>query len=448
MIAMAERLGITSLTAPDYGLALTLGGGEVSLLEMTSAYSVFANEGKRVPPVAILKITDFNGNVIDEYKPVPGDQVIRAEHAYLISSILSDNEARSWMFGYNSVLNLPFPAAAKTGTSGTPRGDAAELVYDNWTLGYTPDLVTGVWIGNADYTPMVNTTGSTGAAPIWSQFMQYAAPIVNGGNLRGFSPPAGIMEKIICALSGTEPSQWCRGGQRREEFASDQPPLPPSKDLFRKINIDTWSGLEASPACGEDFVEEVMSIRVDDPWARKWLETSQGQDWLEAHDMPRNPTFAPERECTVNDPHPILEFSNLKEGQVITDSVVEILGTADATGGFKGWALDFSHNSDPNNWFQMVENRQPVRNGLLSMLDLGAVGNGVITLRLRIVGPNDAYAEKTIRLLISLPIPPTLTPSITPTFLPPTDFPTSTPTPTETPTPPPTETEMPTLPPP
>lgn len=454
MIAMAERLGITSLTQPDYGLALTLGGGEVSLLEMASAYSVFANNGLRVLPVAILKITDFNGNIIDEYKPAPGEQVIRAEHAYLISSILSDNEARSWMFGYNSVLNLPFPAAAKTGTSGTPRGDAAQLVYDNWTLGYTPDLVTGVWIGNADYTPMVNTTGSTGAAPIWSQFMQYAAPIVSGGNLRGFTPPAGIMEKVICAVSGAEPSQWCRGGQKREVFASDQPPLPASKDLFRKVKIDTWSGLEASDACGEDFVKEVMAIRVDDPWARKWLETNQGQNWLESNDMPRKPTFAPERECTANDPHPILEFSNLKDGQMITETLVDVLGTADATGGFKGWALDFAHGGDPNNWFQIVESREPVRGGLLSVLDLGAVGNGTIILRLRIVGPNDAYAEKTIRLMVNLPIPPTLTPSITPTFLPPTDIPTSTPTPTdfpptETPTPPaPTETETPTLPPP
>jgi membrane peptidoglycan carboxypeptidase len=460
MVAMAERLGITSLTAPDYGLALTLGGGEVSLLEMTSAYSVFANEGKRVPPVAILKITDFNGNVIDEYKPAPGEQVIRAEHAYLISSILSDNEARSWMFGYNSVLNLPFPAAAKTGTSGTPRGDAAQLVYDNWTLGYTPDLVTGVWIGNADYTPMVNTTGSTGAAPIWSQFMQFAAPIVSGGNLRGFAPPAGIMEKIICALSGTEPSQWCRGGQKREEFASDQPPLPPGKDLFRKVKIDTWSGLEASPACGEDFVEDVMAIRVDDPWARKWLQTGQGQDWLESNDLPRKPVFAPERECTANDPHPILEFSNLKDGQTITEPEVEILGTADATGGFKTWALDFGSSEDPGNWLQVVESSQPVRNDRLSLLDLTTVQNGVIFLRLRIVGPNDAYAEKIIRLIVQLPVPPTDIPTATPipptiTNVPPTDLPTATPTvitapPTETPTPSPTptETETPPLPPP
>jgi hypothetical protein len=84
-----------------------------------------ARQGKKVPPVAILKVTDFEGTVIDEYKAPAGDQVIQPEHAFLISSILSDNEARSWMFGRNSVLNLPFPAAAKTGTSGTARGDGS-----------------------------------------------------------------------------------------------------------------------------------------------------------------------------------------------------------------------------------------------------------------------------------------------------------------------------------
>ena len=121
-----------------------------------------------MPPVSILKIVDYQGNVVYQYKPPQGEQIIRPEHAYLITSILSDNEARSWMFGPNSVLNLPFPVAAKTGTTNDFR--------DNWTLGYTPDLAAGVWVGNADYTPMVNTTGSSGAAPIWSQFMQMAAP--------------------------------------------------------------------------------------------------------------------------------------------------------------------------------------------------------------------------------------------------------------------------------
>ena len=94
-LAMAHRLGITTLTRPDYGLSLTLGGGEVSLLELTGAFAILANNGGRVPPVAITRIEDHQGNVIYEYQPPAGEQVIRPEHAYLISSILSDNEART-----------------------------------------------------------------------------------------------------------------------------------------------------------------------------------------------------------------------------------------------------------------------------------------------------------------------------------------------------------------
>ncbi len=448
MIAMAERLGITSLTQPDYGLSLTLGGGEVSLLEMISAYSVFANGGKRVPPVAILRIEDFEGNLIEEYKPPSGEQVIRPEHAYLISSILSDNEARSWMFGRNSVLNLPFPAAAKTGTSGTPRGDGAGQVFDNWTLGYTPDLATGVWIGNADYTPMINTTGSTGAAPIWSQFMQYAEPIVSNGNPTPFTPPQGIVEKIVCSLSGAEPSQWCRGDQYREVFANDQPPLPAGKDLFGKITIDTWTKLEASPACNE-YIEETLVMRVNDPWGRAWLESREGRNWLEAHDLPREFVYAPERECKQDDPHPTLQFGNLNDGQVITDPALEVIGTADATGGFKGWALDFRLESEPEGWSQLIGDLQPVKDGTLAVLNLESVANGVFVLRLRVIGVNQAYAEKSIRLILELPSPtvppPTLVPTYTPTSTPTVIIPTDTPTPT---TVPPTETPTPTEPPP
>ncbi len=215
MIAMAERLGITTLTRDDYGLSLTLGGGEVSLLDMTSAFSVFANSGKRVPPVSILEIKDFEGNQVYKYEPKEGEQVIRPEHAFLISSILSDNQARVPMFGSNSVLNLPFPAAAKTGTSNDFR--------DNWTLGYTPDLVTGVWFGNADYSPMINTSGLSGAAPVWSQFMQYAVPRLTGGAVSQFIRPGGIMDRVVCQISGTDPSDECPS-QYAEVFASDQPP--------------------------------------------------------------------------------------------------------------------------------------------------------------------------------------------------------------------------------
>jgi len=450
MIGVAERLGITSLTRPDYGLALTLGGGEVSLLEMTSAYSVFANGGKRVPPVSILKIVDFDGNVIDEYQPPQGEQVIRQEHAFLISSILSDNDARSWMFGPNSLLNLPFQAAAKTGTAGDPKGSDSQNIYDNWTLGYTPDLVTGVWVGNADYTPMINTTGLSGAAPIWSAFMQHAVPRVSNNAPTPFIIPPGITEKIICAISGVETSNWCKGGQRNEFFASDQPPLPKEKDLQYQTTIDTWTGLIAGNAC-PDFAKKEKVVTVDDPWARKWLKTGEGKDWLEAHNLSRNPYFAPERECSSTDPHPILQFTSLNDNDVITEFDVPVKGVIDVKNGdFTSWRLEYGIGEDPSSWSLLADGKNKFESpSLIFDWDLLDIPGDRITLRLYLTNGEDSYAERRITLRLNLPTPtptPTLTPTETVTAAP--DTPTETPTltPTETLTPFPSETPIPVTP--
>ena len=443
MIAMAERLGITSLTRPDYGLALTLGGGDVSLLEMSSAFSVFANGGQKVPPVSILKIVDFAGNVIYEYEPPEAEQVIRREHAFLISSILSDNNARSWMFGSNSALNLPFQVAAKTGTSNDFR--------DNWTLGFTPDLVTGVWVGNADYTPMVNTTGLSGAAPIWSQFMRYAVPYVTNNNPTPFSIPSGITEAIVCNTSGTEPSQWCRGGQRSEFFASDQLPLPRSQDLLTETTIDTWTGLIAGDAC-EEFAKKERVLNVSDTWGRRWLKTGDGRAWLESKDLPRNPFFKPERECSSNDPRPVIEFTNLAETDTVTSSPLNVKGIINVTNGnFTGWRLEYGKGNDPSEWLVLAEGRNKFENpDTIYDWDLEDVSGNNVTLRIYLMNGDDFYAEKRVFLIFNLPTPtpePTLTPSITP--LPPTDVPTLVPTDTPVPTiptntlPPPTITNTP-----
>ncbi len=453
LIAMAERLGITSLTRNDYGLSLTLGGGDVSLLDMTSAYSVFANGGQRMPPVSILKITDFAGNIIYEYKPQAGEQVIRAEHAYLISSILSDNEARNFTFGRNSALNLSFPVAAKTGTTNDIR--------DNWTMGYTPDLVTGVWVGNADYTPMLNSSGLSGAAPIWSQFMEFAVPYLTNGAPTPFNRPSGIIDKVVCSLSGTEPSDSC-GNQYTEAFASDQPPLPSSKDLARRVEIDLWTGLEASDAC-EGPTEDEMVLNVTDKWARDWLGTDDGRAWLEDHGLPSKPYFAPDRECKADDPQPMIEIK-LNDGEVITSAMLEIKGSAGADGGFKKWVLEYGLGADPAAWTALTETDKPVENDTLYLWNLSGMSNGIISLRLTLIG-DKTEVEKRVAINLSLPIPtvpsptpmatetlaPTLAPILAPTLIPtlvptliPTLAPTKTPTqiekPTEIPTEIPTET--------
>jgi len=437
LIAFAERLGITSLTREDYGLSLTLGGGEVSLLELSAAYSVFANGGRRLPTVAISKIIDRTGNVVYEYEPPSGDQVVGADHAFLITSILSDTNARIPMFGTNPVINLAFPAAVKTGTTNDFR--------DNWTIGYTPDLVVGAWVGNTDYTPMVNTTGLSGAGPIWADFMTYGIQTLENGTPTSFTRPAGIIDRVICAISGTEPSQWCPQ-QRSEIFAADQPPPPESEDLWKKVNIDTWTGLTASDACSE-FTDEKFSINVDDPWARKWLKDDpQGRAWAEEMGFSTPLFFAPERACREDDPRPVIEISRLTDGQTIKENPLRIEGIITATENFDYYRIEWGRGEDPLTWDVLVDNVREKKEivDTLYEWDIEEVEAGIVTLKFYINSTEDTYAEKLISLNIQLPTPtPTATPTATSTPEP-TLTPTQTATPTETSTPIPSPTSTPT----
>ena len=434
LIAMTKRMGLTSLTRNDYGLALTLGGGEVSLLEMTGGYAVIANGGLKVPPVAILKIVDYKGKIVFEYQQPNAERALRPEHAFLMSSILSDNAARIPTYGTNSVLNLPFQAAVKTGTSNDSR--------DNWTLGFTPDLAVGVWVGNADYTPMENTTGVSGAGPIWANFMAFAIPKLTGGNPTPFLIPPGVEQHTVCTVSGTRPSQYCPS-QRDEYFAADQPPLPPEDDLWRDVKYDTWTGLLASQECTSDFIDTRMVINVTEKWARDWIsQDADGQQW--ARDMGfQNVVFLPDRKCKASDPRPQLAFAGPQDGQNITDASLDISIVANATAGFRSWRLEWSPASDPGNWRKLVGgNTTPIPSPTkVYTWNLSGVPNGRINLRLTMQSDTGGSADKNIQLNLSVPTPtptplPTSTPvpTDTPTLLP-TETPTETPLPTDTPTP-------------
>lgn len=167
-IELAQNMGITTLTQPPswYGLSLVLGGGEVKLLDMVSAYGVFATEGYRPSPFFIIKIEDSEGNIIEENKTTPR-KVLDTQTARLINSVLSDNEARAPLFGWNSPLYFPdSDVAVKTGTT--------QEYKDAWTIGYTRSIVAGVWSGNNDGTLPYQKPGLILASPIWSKFMQKA----------------------------------------------------------------------------------------------------------------------------------------------------------------------------------------------------------------------------------------------------------------------------------
>lgn len=168
ILDFAEDLGYTTFENRDnFGLAIVLGGAEVRLLDHVNAYSAFANGGTVLPPVSILRVEDAEGKQLEEWKPSEGKRVIKEEATYTLSNVLSDNAARSYVFGLNSPLQLGNrPVAAKTGTTND--------YHDAWTIGYTPSLVAGVWSGNNNNDPLTRAGGSTAAAPIWNAFMKRA----------------------------------------------------------------------------------------------------------------------------------------------------------------------------------------------------------------------------------------------------------------------------------
>ncbi|MFZ2048894.1 MAG: transglycosylase domain-containing protein [Minisyncoccia bacterium] len=189
---LAKSLGVEKLMDPNqYGLTLVLGGGEVSLLDMTSAYSVFANDGVRNPYNAVLKVEDKSGAVLEEYTPNSRD-VLSKETARNINSILSDNKARIPAYGENSALYIPSrPVAVKTGTTNDYK--------DAWIMGYAPNLIVGAWVGNNENTPMEKKVAGFIVAPLWRKLMDQILPSFP---VESFGDPEPVDQSIKPILRG------------------------------------------------------------------------------------------------------------------------------------------------------------------------------------------------------------------------------------------------------
>lgn len=260
---LMREMGISSLTEPDrYGLTLVLGGGEVSLLELTGAYSVFANNGVRNPPVGLLRVEDKNRNVLEEYRD-NSKQVLDKNVALTITDVLSDNKARAPAFGENSPLYFPDrPVAAKTGTTNDYR--------DAWVVGYTPNLAVGAWFGNNDNAPMEKMVAGFIVAPMWNEFLTETfkdlpredfekpqktkrnKPFLNGEWLGGqtylvdkisgklateFTPPELVQEKILTQIHSI--LYWLD----KNNPGGEKPSSPENDSQFRlwEIPVRKWA---------------------------------------------------------------------------------------------------------------------------------------------------------------------------------------------------------------
>ncbi|MFN0072832.1 MAG: PBP1A family penicillin-binding protein [Chloroflexota bacterium] len=405
LLTTVHRMGISSLRDPArMGLAVTLGGGEVSLLDLTFAYQGFANDGiqngiaiekpelgyRIYDPVSILSVTDSTGRTLFEHRADRGREVVNPSLAYLITHMLSDDDARAETFGRNGPLSLGRSSAGKTGTTDDFR--------DSWVVGYTPDLLTGVWVGNNDGSPMRDVQGAAGAGRIYKAFMLDALGNVEA---RRFARPADVVEREVCAATGQLPGPNC---QRRVTDVFLRANLPTEiNDGVRAIEVCKVNGklaTEAVPAIGR----ETRMFSVIPPEALAWA-TQNGR------------VAPPTARC--DDVYKGLKRAEISSpsGPMIFQTSVPIVGIAEIDD-FDHYDLELGEGAAPSQWLALATGRTAAPAdatlGSLNSLTVGQLRAGVYTLRLRVFDSLGNSADTSRQISIAVPAPsPTVRPPAT-----------------------------------
>ena len=439
-LEFANRMGIGSLgnDGSRYGLSLTLGAGEVTPLELTAAYATFANGGVHVPPVTILEVKSASGEVLYTYQPEEAPkQVIDERVAFLINDILSDDEARVPAMGRDNPLDLPFPAAAKTGTTNDFR--------DNWTIGYTPGLAVGVWAGNTDNTPMVNVTGLSGAAPLWNDFMTgvYAdidmQAVLEVDSLlppSDFSIPAGVEQRSICTISSIVPGATdCQigGSEWYISQSGDSIPQNSSEELVKWQDIEP-SVIKAPAAALPELTAEIIEAgnQAEDENALPRMNMCHFPEGIVIADLPvaatdqvfllpprnlqsrkaayewafeNNVAILPTELCTddlialVNPDGAVQRISSPTPNEVVS-GIWPIMGTADfdmARAQFYKVELGVPQQDQSLQWVTLGDiHDQPVRNGQLETLYSDGLTPGTYFVRVIVINRDGNYAGEPV----------------------------------------------------
>lgn len=317
----ASDLGITTLTDKDrYGLSLVLGGGEVKLTEMVGAYGAFANNGVLIPTTPVLKITDSNNKSIYSHEnPTDGKQVLDPQIAYEMSNILSDVEAKKPIFTRTlGVLTLKDrPVAVKTGTT--------DAFRDAWTIGYTPQYVTGVWAGNNDNTPMNHASGAIAAAPIWDAFMK---ALHQGLPVEQFNRPEGIKDVTVDRLSNKLPVDG--SDPITDIFASWQVPTQ-KDDVHVQVRVCKENGLLADSSIPDELAELRTYTNVHSEMPNKPNWENPVIAWANANGLNNRP---PTEKCSADNVQPSVQITSPTNNQQVSGQFT-IRATASSPSGVK-----------------------------------------------------------------------------------------------------------------
>ncbi|HSW47502.1 MAG TPA: transglycosylase domain-containing protein [Candidatus Saccharimonadales bacterium] len=259
VIDKAKEMGLTTLEDPSqYGLSFTLGGPVVTMVDMSTAFGVFANQGYRVDSHPILKVVDRDGKVLEEYKPpaspIFGRKVLSSDVTFIISDILADNNARLQEFGANSSLKVEGKhVSVKTGTTND--------FHDNWTIGYTPSILVTTWVGNNDNSPMSGiVSGITGAAPIWNILMTH---MLEGKKSEIPQKPPNVYAKYPCNSTGTVSSNNLPCSSHFEYFIRGTENKNPMTTRREKVFVDKTTGEQAPPGKTDNVEERDEDVMVD-----------------------------------------------------------------------------------------------------------------------------------------------------------------------------------------
>ena len=383
VVNTAKKMGITGLDGRTLGPSFTIGGVDVRLVDMVFGYSVFANGGimrgvptveslpqgnRELDPVSILKVEDSNGNVIYDAENERRDiHLVPPEYTYLINNILSDPQAQCITFGCGG-LSIPGQhAAVKTGTSEPYENSSA--IGDTWAMVYTPNLVVGVWAGNADNSPMYNIDSTSIS---WRSARDFMEAALEGKEALDFEKPDGVDTAKVCVPSNMLPTEYC-GKTVEDLFVTDA--LPKEKDnWWQPFKIDIRTGLLATEMTPPQFVQQRVFLVL--PQDLTDAQRQQAMEWASALGLSLAPT---ERSNPSDVDVPAVISSPAWNASV--SGTVAVTGRAKSSN-FEWYRLEYGSGASPSNWIVITQGNAPVTDATLGSWDTTGLTPGQYTLRL------------------------------------------------------------------
>jgi len=410
----ADLMGLHTLAPTQenlnrFGLSITLGGGEVTLLDLSNAFAVFARGGVRKEPVAILEIKDHNGKIIFKARPSAETKVLSREIAFIISHILSDNNARSDAFGLNSYLNIPGKTVAvKTGTTNDKK--------DNWAVGFTKGITVGVWVGNNDNTVMDPrvTSGSTGASPIWYTLMGQLLKKYSDGII---DKPDKVKALQIDPLFGGLPKD---GSKTRSEYFIEGTEPKDISSFYKKAKISKSNGKLANDIeikTGNYEEKDCYVVNESDPISQdgknRWQEGIDNWRKEQGDDKWKCPTEISDNKSE----DVVVSIKNISDHSTITEKTFTVRIKTVSMSNLKDVKI-FLNNNEIKNYNEDKKDFEET---------ISVSNDGVYELKVRSTNEKDKFGESSIKFGVnkawdyveptSAPaatVTPAVSPSVTP----------------------------------